>query len=286
MKGAASACGSATVVNAIATGKGAAFAIDLEVRADVELTDRPGKIIGRIVGEPSESPKLIEICARKVLKRFKADKAHGARVKTRSRVPLTVGLSSSSAAANATVLATAAALNKKLPAREALNLAIDSAFEAGVTVTGAFDDAAASFFGCGVITDNSKRRILKRFEVDPKLDIVIYVPPGKCRTSEIDVARTKLLAEFVSAVHRVAFEDQFSALTLNGLLYCSSLGYDPAPALEALRTGALAAGLTGTGPAFVAIAKPATARQIKRRWQRRPGKILMTKPATKGATRL
>jgi shikimate kinase len=284
VRGVATACGSATVVNAIATGKGAAFAIDLRVHSKVELTDKAGKVVGQIAGEPSESTKLIEICARKVLERFKLERTHGARIKTTSKVPMAVGLSSSSAAANATVLATFAALGKKPNPKLVLDLGIDAAFEAGVTVTGAFDDAAASFFGGGVVTDNLKRRIMKRFRVDPKLDVLIYVPPSKLHTSKVDVARTRPLAKFVDTAHRQALNDEiFSALTLNGLIYSSALDHDATAALGALGAGALAAGLTGTGPAVVAIAKPNNTNDIKEAWRGRPGRVILTKPAIEGA---
>lgn len=284
MRGIASACGSATVVNAIASGRGAAFAVDLRVRADVELTDDAGEIVGRIVDEQSESTNLIEICARKVLQRFKLLRTYGAKIKTTSDIPIAVGLSSSSASANATVLATFAALREKPDPMTALNLGIDAAFEAGVTITGAFDDAAASFLGGGVVTDNLKRRILKRFRIDPKLDVLIYVPPSKLHTSRVDVSRTKPLAKFVDIAHRYALDGNiFGALTLNGLLYSSAFGHDVTIAFDAMKAGALAAGLTGTGPAVVAIAKPNNTQDIKEAWRGRPGRVILTKPNIKGA---
>jgi len=283
-RGVASACGSATVVNAIATGKGAAFGVELRVRANSELTKRPGEIVGRVADDPSESARLIEICARKVLEHFGLERTHGARVQTRSKVPIAVGLSSSSAAANAAVLATFAALGKKPKPKLALNLGIDAAFEADVTVTGAFDDAAASFFGSGVVTDNAKRRVLRRFKLDPKLAVLIYTPPMKFHTSRINMAKIKPLRRGVEVVHdQAARGNVFGALTLNGLLYSGALGYDPTIALDALAAGALAAGLTGTGPAVVAIAKSGRVKDIKKAWRGRPGIIIATKPAIKGA---
>ena len=283
-RGVASACGSATVVNAIATGKGAAFGVELRVRASCELTDRPGEIIGRVADDPLESPRLIEICVQKVLKHFKLEGTHGAQVQTRSQVPIAVGLSSSSAAANATVLATFAALGRKPKPKLVLDLGIDAAFEAGVTITGAFDDAAASFFGFGAVTDNIKRRVLRRFRLDPKLTVLIYVPPMKFHTSRINMARIKPLQKGVEFAHDQAIRGNvFGALTLNGLLYSGALGYDLTIALDALAAGALAAGLTGTGPAVVAIAKSSSAEDIKRAWRERPGRIIITKPAVKGA---
>ena len=272
------------MVNAIATGKGAAFGIELRVRAACELTREPRKIVGKVAGEPSESARLIEICARKVLEHLKLERTYGAHVVTKSNVPIAVGLSSSSAAANAAVLATFAALGRKPKPRTVLDLGIDAAFEAGVTITGAFDDAAASFFGHGVVTDNSRRLVLKRFELDPKLKVVIYLPPTKFYTSRVDMTKVKPLRRFVEVAHDQAMRGNiFGALTLNGLLYSDALGYDPTIALDALGAGALAAGLTGTGPAMVAITKPRDVNRIRRAWQRRPGEIIVTGLAVKGA---
>ncbi len=284
LRGAASACGSATVVNAIATGKGAAFGVELRVQANCELTDRPKKIVGRVTDDISESARLIEICARKVLEHFGLERTHGARVQTKSKVPIAVGLSSSSAAANAAVLATFAAFGKKPKPKLVLNLGIDAAFEADVTITGAFDDAAASLFGRGVVTDNTKRRVLRRFKLDPKLAVLIYIPPMKFHTSRINMAKVKPLRRSVEVAHDQAVRGNvFGALTLNGLLYSGALGYDPTISLDALAAGALAAGLTGTGPAVVAIAKPGRVKDIKRAWRGRPGRIIATKPAIGGA---
>ncbi len=172
--GVASACASATVVNAIAAGKGAAFGVDLRVQARVELTKNKG-ISGRVLGG-KESPKLIEICVRRALEDMGLRKTFGALVETSSDIPIAVGLSSSSAAANASVLATFAAAGKKPEPKRLLDIGIDSAFEAGVTITGALDDAAASYFGYGVATDNLKRKILRKFNVDPKLAVVESIP--------------------------------------------------------------------------------------------------------------
>lgn len=283
MRGAASACGSATVVNAIASGKGAAFAIDLRVRAEVELSKGRKGIEGR-VGETEESPKLIELCVQKVLEREKALNQYGGEVKTSTDLPIAVGLSSSSAAANATILATYDALGKEPEPEDAIDLGIDAAFEAGTTVTGAFDDAAASFLGGGAITDNRERKLLKRFDMDPKLQVLVYLPRGRSYTAAIDVERTELVKELVEAVHQLALDGNvFEALTLNGLVYSSILNYDPKPALDALEAGAEGAGLTGTGPAVVAVAKKERVEKILGRWKSKSTDVIVTKPSEEGA---
>lgn len=283
MKGIASACGSATVINAIATGKGAAFAIDLRVKSTVELVEDSQKIVGK-VGDTSENSKLIETCVDKALEKQGARDKYGAEVETTADLPIAVGLSSSSAAANATVLATYGALGEEPEPLEAVEIGIDAAFEAKTTVTGAFDDAAASFLGGGVITDNENRKLLKRFDVDPNLIVLIYLPPEKSYTTEVDVEQTKLLSEVVEAVHEKALDGNiYGAQTVNGLLYSSILDYDPKPALEALEAGAESAGLTGTGPAVIAISKEQNVKEIIEVWSSRDGEILQTHPSRKGA---
>ncbi len=281
MYGAASACGSATVVNGIATGKGAAFGIDLRVNAEVKLSPELKGIVGRISGA-RDNPKLIEICVRRTLKYFKK-KNLGAVVTTTSEVPIAVGLSSSSAAANAAVLATFAALRKRIDPKLVLKIAIDSAFEAGVTVTGALDDAAASLYGYGVVTNNLRRRIIKSFKVDPSLKVVVYVPLSRFYTSKLKGVSLKGIEEGADVAHELASRGRiWDALTLNGLLYSSALQQDPSPALEALANGALAAGLTGTGSATVAVAKEGPASKIALKWRNRQGRVILISPARKG----
>ncbi|MGQ9788030.1 MAG: shikimate kinase [Candidatus Hadarchaeaceae archaeon] len=280
--GIASACASATVINAIATGKGAAFGVDLRVQAKVRLTKK-GKISGRVLGQKKESPKLIEICVRKVLENLGMKKC-GAVVETASEIPIAVGLSSSSAAANAAVLATFAACDQRSKPEQVLKLGIEAAFEAGVTVTGALDDAAASLYGCGVITDNLKRRILKKFKVDPKLVVVIHVPPTKFYSSRVRPEDLRHIRGPIRSAHLMAMRgDLWKALTINGLLYSTALDYDPMIAIEAISKGAIAAGLTGTGSATVAIAGPDKVMDIVKAWRGWRGRILITRPAVEGA---
>ncbi len=62
--GEAVAHGAATIINAIATGRGAAFGVDLWTKARVRLTDEAGNIEGKILSEPSENPALMREAVR------------------------------------------------------------------------------------------------------------------------------------------------------------------------------------------------------------------------------
>ncbi|KXB06512.1 hypothetical protein AKJ53_00135 [candidate division MSBL1 archaeon SCGC-AAA382F02] len=282
MKGTASAAGSATIVNAISTGKGAAFAIDLRVQAEVELEEEMSGVTGK-VENASEDPLLIETCVRKVLEFYGVVEDYGAKVKTTSDLPTAVGLSSSSAAANATIIATSAALGEEIQSEKAINLGIEAAFDAGVTVTGAYDDASASFYGGAVVTDNEERVLLEKFPMDSDLAVLVFLPQDKSYTSDVDIKRTKLISKLVESAHDEALSGNlYGAQTLNGLLYSSVLGYSSLPALRAIEAGALSAGLSGTGSAIVAISEEENIENIEERWKDEASEIIVTRPSEEG----
>lgn len=277
MKGEAEAVshGAATIINAIATGKGAAVGVDLETKARVKLTDNPGIIQGKIVSNPSEDPVLIEKTVKKVLQHFNSQDKFGAKVETWSDIPIGKGLKSSSVAGNSIALATVAALGKSLDDLSVVNLGVEGAIDAQVTITGAFDDACASYFGGVVVTDNLKRRIVKKFEPSQDLSVLFYVPEKKEYTVSSDVPRMKEMSSLVKVAYKEAREGNYwTALTLNGLIYSSALGYNPSIAVDALMAGASAAGLSGTGPAVAAVVSDDKKEIVKEALQSYKGKIL------------
>src|SRR5512133_1807964 len=113
-KALAVAHGAATIVNAIALGKGAAFGVDLWTKAEVKLSSEAGVFEIKITSDPKESTLLMERTVFRVLEKFGVEKEFGAKVVTTSNIPAARGLKSSSVAANATALATVTALDKKL----------------------------------------------------------------------------------------------------------------------------------------------------------------------------
>jgi shikimate kinase len=274
-KAVAIAHGAATIVNAIALGKGAAFGVDLWTRAEIKLTDEPGVLRAEIVSDPKESTLLIEKTAMRVLQRFNLEKSFGAKIKTLSNIPIAKGLKSSSVAANATALATTAALGKKLDDLEIIKLGVEAAFDAKVTITGAFDDACASYFGGAVITDNFKREIIKQLPLPENLTVLFHVPPQKAYTADSNVNRLKTLKPLVEIAFEKALEGKvWEALTLNGLIYSSASSFNTKIAIDALAAGAVAAGLCGKGPAVSAVVPNDKVNEVKAALQKYEGEIL------------
>ncbi|MCW4054632.1 MAG: shikimate kinase [Candidatus Bathyarchaeota archaeon] len=270
--------GAATIVNAIALGKGAAFGVDLWTKAEVKLTDESNVITGQITSDPSESTVLIERTVERVFKKFNVEERFGAKVKTWSNIPVARGLKSSSAAANSIALATVAALNETLDDLEVVKLGVDAAFEAKVTVTGAFDDACASYFGGAVVTDNIERKLLKRVKLPDDLKVLFHVPSRKAYTGDSDVKRLIPIKPLVEVAYIEALKENFwAALSLNGVIYSSALGYNASVASDALAAGALAAGLCGKGPAVTAVVSSDKIDSVRAALQSHEGEILQAR---------
>ncbi|PVX23449.1 MAG: shikimate kinase [Candidatus Bathyarchaeum sp.] len=267
--------GAATIINAIAIGKGAAVGVDLWTKASVSLTDEVGHVEVSIRSDSSENPVLAQKTVLQVFKNFNVEKEFGAKVQTTSNIPVARGLKSSSAAANAIALATTAALKRSLDDVKIVNLGVDAALDAKVTITGAFDDACASYFGGVMITDNVERKIVKRFELTEDLAVLFYVPEKKTYTVSSNVQRIKAVSNAVKIAYKEALNGNYwAALTLNGMIYSSALGFDPSPAVDALDAGAIASGLSGTGPAVTAVVPEDKVGLVIDSWQKLEGEIL------------
>ena len=253
MKGKGISHGAATIVSAFATGKGAAFGLDLTTTAQVELSKGEGVEVA-IEGFTGESTRLAENCVLAVLGAVAPDKKFHAHVTTRSSIPISRGLKSSSAAANAIIFATLDALGAEMDEVQAIRLGTRSAIEAGVSVTGAFDDACASWFGGVVLTDNRSEQIVAKGEMPGCLKALVHVPDFQIRKKALPLERIAAVRGIVDLAYQQALQGDYErALTLNGMCYSAALGLDQEVALKALQNGALAAGLTGSGPATVML---------------------------------
>jgi shikimate kinase len=264
LEGHACASGAGTIINAIATWKGAAFGIDLKTFVKVELSESETGISGSIEEMPEGDTRLIERSVEMTLERFGLE--FGGTVSTRSEIPLAGGLKSSSAAANASVLATLRAIGEILPPLEIVKLGVKAAKEAGVTITGAFDDACASFFGGIVVTDNREMKLLRREELDSK--VLIFAPARKAFSADTDVKRSRLIAPYVEIAYELALEGDYErAMTLNGFLYCGALGFGTEHMLRALECGVEGVSLSGTGPSYVALVRSEHVKELRSAWE-------------------
>jgi shikimate kinase len=284
MRNQAIAYGAITVINAISIGKGAALGIDLQTQASIISNDHPGTIKVEIKPDRNENPRLARLVVGKVLQTFRLEDRFGAEVEVDSNIPIARGLKSSSAAANAIALATLGALGKRIHDLEVVKLGVTSAIEAGVTITGAFDDACASYFGDLVVTDNRKLKVERKFEIRSRYKVLVHVPESKSYTISSNLDRMKDIAPLIRIAYKEALKGNYwNALCFNGYAHSVALGYDPSIAMEALSAGAVAAGLSGKGPAVAAIVPSNKVDSVKRAWTGYPGKVVMASINSKKA---
>ncbi len=287
MDGRGVAPGAGTILNALATGTGSAFAIDLETEATVSLTN-DGVIEGEIEAEPDADTTLIERCVVRTVETFGESypidtEELGARVTTKSDVPMASGLKSSSAAANATVLATIDALDLDgvVDPLEACRVGVRAARDVGVTATGAFDDASASMLGGITVTDNEADELLAHETAD--WHVLVFTPPKRSFSADADVEACRRIGPMAELVADLALDGRFGeAMTVNGFVFCSALEFPTRPLLEALpdTTGV---SLSGTGPSYVAVGERDELEVVRERWSDRDGTTRLLQPRTDGA---
>ena len=267
--------GAISIINAIATGKGSALGISLETRAEVVLNSE--NFIEVIINNDSqEEPTLANECFRLVQE--KTSQSCGAKIIINSDIPIGSGLKSSSAAANAIVLASLKVFGLKLDDQEILDLSVQASRNSGVTITGALDDAAASFLGGLVVTDNLSNTILSRIAVDDDYSILLHVPEQKNYTKNVDYSNSPEFSDYVDTVFNMVLDGNYlNAMTLNGMIYSEMLKQSNRAAILALKNNALAAGLSGTGPSVAAICRPENESSISDVWSILGGDIITAK---------
>ncbi len=261
--------GAVSVVNAIATGRGAAIGIDLATLAEVTLQRRPApakkhEVVAAIEGEAKEDATLVEACIVRTLKAIGLEAPMEAHVTTRSTIPTQRGLKSSSSAANAIVLGTLAAAgidvgdettDNSISHEDVIRIGVQAALAAGVTITGAFDDAAACYHGGLVATDNPDQRIVHREDVGD-LEAILVIPPDKVRTIDTATVPTHPLRPLIQEAYELALQgDWQQAMLRNSLAYGAAYGQSNRLVLAMLDTGAIAAGISGTGPAQAVLVR-------------------------------
>ena len=254
-KGVASSRGAITILNAIPTGIGAALGITLQTDAVVEIKrGLPG--IEVELPERGENESLANECIREVFHTL-GRQQECVSVKTNSTIPISRGLKSSSAAANAITLATARALDAHIDNVDIVKAGVEAAKRSGVTVTGAFDDAMACFFGGVAVTNNADMAIIKRTTLRLKnLRVILHVPERKIRKEGISRATFSPFLKGFKEVEELVLDGEYlEALTMNGEIVSKALDLKNDVAISALRSGAIAAGVTGTGPATAILCR-------------------------------
>ena len=270
--------GAISLVNAIATGKGATLGISLKTKALVETSPGNGVIIES--KNKTISSRLINSVIKKVVPKNELDNTK-IRISLQSEIPTGYGLKSSSAISSAVALACAKLFRPKWTDNQILLSGVDASIESKVSITGAYDDACGCYFGGYAVTDNYKRKIIKSEKGSKNLVSVIFIPKSRKRGN---VKNLKNLSPiFEQAWNFARNSDYWNAMILNGLATSTILNSDPKLITDLIEKGALGASVSGNGPAIAAICKKENLVSIKRVFSNLPGSILVSEINNKKA---
>ena len=243
--------GAISIVNAVATGYGSAMGISLNVKVEIISKKGSGLIFQKGGGSLMIKKIIYDLLQSKYINNNQL------LININSEVPSGMGLKSSSAVSNAVALACISLTNKEISDE----FVLDASLYAKTTITGAYDDSTACYYGGFVTTDNYKRKIWKRENSPTNISAVIFSPNNKKRG---DVARLKLLSDIYLEAFQLAYSGQYwKAMTLNGVLTSALLSNSYTITRMCLENGALAASISGKGPAIAADVRESDVQKIK-----------------------
>ena len=279
MKVKATVHGAISLVNAIATGKGATLGISTKAESTVSITDGTG-IILTSKNRPMTSRLIQQVIKKIVTKRqLEKFKLH---VNLETDIPVGYGLKSSSAISSSVALACSKIFKPDLSDSKIILAGVDASIETKVSLTGAYDDACGCFYGGFNVTDNYKRKLILRKNAPKDLNAIIFIPNKRKR------GKIKQLKDFA-----VIFEeawilaknsDFWNAMILNGFTASTILKSEPKIISDMIRKGALGASVSGNGPAFAVIANNKNSTAIKKSLSELDGNVLISKINNQRAT--
>ncbi len=264
--------GAVSLVSAIATKKGATLGISLIVEAIIETS--PGK--GIIIQSKNKtlSSRLINKTVEKILTKNELEQ-NKITIILESEIPTGYGLKSSSAISSAVALACAKIFKPKLTDQQILLAGVNASIESKVSITGAYDDACACYFGGFNVTDNAKKQKIRSEKIPSNLMAVIFIPKNRKRGN---VKNLKILSSVFDNAWKLAKNSNYwEAMIVNGLATSAILNSDPKIITNLLEKGAIAASVSGNGPAIAAIVKKENLQNVKKVFSSLDGNIIVSK---------
>ncbi len=269
--------GAISIVNAVATGNGSSLGISLGVSAHVELS------AGHGVRFPTgkNDDKLINNIVRNTLPKHIIEE-NMITIKVRSEIPIGFGLKSSSAVSNAVALACSRLATDVIDDFAVLDAAVRACLDAKVSITGAYDDATACYFGGFTVTDNYSRRLIKREQAPDNLHTILFLPRNTPRGEVRKLSNLSSL--FIDAFKLAEAGEYWKAMTMNGVLTSAALSSRYKPIMAAIEHGALASSISGNGPAVASISYEDKVEEIKSALTKFDGRIIVSKTNNQRAT--
>ena len=248
-----------SIVNAIATGKGSTLGISKNIDVIIETSQGHGittETNGKLFRSRLINKVIEKIVPKKELQKTKL------KILLDSEVPTGYGLKSSSAISSAVALGCAKLFKPSMNDFDILRAGVDASIETKISLTGAYDDACACYYGGFNTTDNYKRKIINSEKCLDDISAVIFLPRARKR-GNIRKLRTQSDV-FEQAWNLAKKSDYWNAMILNGFATSVLLNSDPKIISKLVEKGALGASVSGNGPSIAAVAKNDNLTDIKK----------------------
>ena len=270
--------GAVSLVNAIATGNGAAVGIDTFVKTTLEVKEGSG--IHITSDNKTISSRLINKVIQNSVPKKQLEKIR-LELDFQSNIPTGYGLKSSSAISTAVSMVCSKVFQRKFTDKKILRIGVESSIQTKVSLTGAYDDACACYYGGFNVTNNYKRNLVLRRPAPNNLQAIIFLPKSRKR------GNLKKLKNFKPAFEK-AWElakngDYWNASILNGIATSSILNSNPELIFKLIEKGAICATISGNGPSIMAITKKGHSSNIKKEFSSLEGNIIISNVNNKKA---
>jgi len=267
--------GAISIVNALATCSGSALGISLRVTAEADLRAGEG------IRSQTANGKLIRnIVYNTIPKEVLAE--NSVYISVDSEIPIGFGLKSSSAVSDAVALACSKLVNEEIEDHVVLDRAVLASLDARVTLTGAYDDTSACYFGGFVVTNNRTHEIIHHQKAPDNLFAIIFLPKV---TRRGNISKISTMSGLFGEAFKLAMAGEYwKAMNLNGMLLSTSLSAEYEPVIKAIKKGALAASISGNGPAIAAVSHEESIEDIKEAFANLNGSVIVSKINNEKAT--
>ena len=214
--------GAVSLVNAIAARKGATLGVKLVTEAIVKKSEGNGIIVNTPKNSPGD--KLVAMTVEKSISKAQL-RSHKITVSLKTQIPAGYGLKSSSAISTAVALACAKLFSKKIDDAKVIRAGVDASIKAGVSITGAYDDACACYYGGFCVTDNRAKKLVAAKKSPLDVHAVIYIPNKRARGNP---KRLRAMSKTFERAWNMALSgDYWNAMILNGVAASATLNTDP-----------------------------------------------------------
>ena len=172
-----------TILNAIYADFGAAIGIDIPISVEIREFDNLS-----ITTIPENSPNLIKTCL-EVVSNESNITIEDVEISTYSPLPSQRGLKTSSAISCGLIHSLSEFYDLQYSIPEVILLASNASIKAGVSITGAYDDAYASYCGGMVITETLTKTPVHHIDIRLDDQLLLLIPDSFLSKSDIDVSR-------------------------------------------------------------------------------------------------